>query len=164
MDGERHRWLADLFALPNWAVLSHYFNIGVALYLGATPVSYYLVETLGASAATVNTYSALTYLPWCLKFFYGLQTDLIPLWGMHRRSYFAAGWLGYMACNAWLAILAKPGSSALLLLSFGYTAGFMLSDVVADALVLECSHHGETMEEKGRMRTHAYVRRAEIFL
>ena len=77
-------WLADLFAVPNWSLLSHYVNIGISLMMGATPVTYYLVETLRASPATVNTYAALTYLPWCLKFFYGLQTDLIPLLGVHR--------------------------------------------------------------------------------
>ena len=81
-------WLADLFAVPNWSLLSHYVNIGISLMMGATPVTYYLVETLRASPATVNTYAALTYLPWCLKFFYGLQTDLIPLLGVHRRSYY----------------------------------------------------------------------------
>ena len=39
-------WLADLFALPNWSLLSHYVNIGISLMMGATPVTYYLVETL----------------------------------------------------------------------------------------------------------------------
>ena len=42
-------------------LLSHYVNIGISLMMGATPVTYYLVETLRASPATVNTYSALTY-------------------------------------------------------------------------------------------------------
>ena len=153
-------WLADLFALPNWSLLSHYVNIGISLMMGATPVTYYLVETLRASPATVNTYSALTYLPWCLKFFYGLQTDLVPLLGVHRRSYYFVGWLIYVICNLWLAILGTPDSTAILLLSFGYTAGFMLADVVADALILECSQVGEDSQNKGRMRTHAYYVRA----
>ena len=65
----------------------------------------------------------------------------------------------YAACNAWLAIMETPGITAVLLLSFGYTAGFMLSDVVADAIILECST-GETAADKGRMRTHAYYVRA----
>ena len=153
-------WLADLFAVPNWSLLSHYVNIGISLMMGATPVTYYLVETLRASPATVNTYAALTYLPWCLKFFYGLQTDLVPLLGVHRRSYYFLGWLIYVICNLWLAILGTPDSTAILLLSFGYTAGFMLADVVADALILECSQVGEDATNKGRMRTHAYYVRA----
>lgn len=156
---KRDSWLADLWAFPNWAILSSYFNVGIALMLGSTPISYYLVESLDASAATVNTYSALTYLPWCLKFFYGTTSDLVPFLGMHRRSYFVLGWIIYAVCNAWLAALGTPGTTAVLLLSFGYTAGFMLSDVVADALILECSV-GESAADKGRMRTHAYYVRA----
>ena len=161
--GDKHAndaWLADLFALPNWSLLSHYINIGISLMLGGTPVTYYLVMTLKASAATVNTYAALTYLPWCLKFFYGLQTDLVPLCGVHRRSYYCLGWLIYVVCNVWLALLKTPDTTAILLLSFGYTAGFMLADVVADALILECSQVGEDSINKGRMRTHAYYVRA----
>ena len=30
----------------------------------------------------MNTYSAATYLPWCLKIFFGLQSDLVPLFGI----------------------------------------------------------------------------------
>ena len=108
-DEGKGSWLADLFALPNWGLLSSYFNVGVALMLGATPISYYLVEKLDASAAVVNTYGALTYLPWSLKFFYGTQSDLVPFLGMHRRSYYVLGWAVYAACNAWLAIMETPG-------------------------------------------------------
>ena len=36
----------------------------------------------------------------------------------------------------------------------------MLADVVADALILECSQVGEDSQNKGRMRTHAYYVRA----
>ena len=61
-DEGKGSWLADLFALPNWGLLSSYFNVGVALMLGATPISYYLVEKLDASAAVVNTYGALNYV------------------------------------------------------------------------------------------------------
>ena len=32
-------------------------------------VAYYLVVNLDADSATVNTYSAISYLPWCLKIF-----------------------------------------------------------------------------------------------
>ena len=94
-DEGKGSWLADLSALPNWGLLSSYFNVGVALMLGATPISYYLVEKLDASAAVVNTYGALTYLPWSLKFFYGTQSDLVPFLGMHRRSYYVLGWAVY---------------------------------------------------------------------
>ena len=52
---------------------------GLALNFLSTPVSYYLVDSLDASAAVTNTYAALTYLPWCLKVFFGLFTDSVPI-------------------------------------------------------------------------------------
>ena len=55
----RFAWLPDITAFPNWSLLSHYFNVGVALNFLATPVSYYLVETLNSSSAIVNGHSRL---------------------------------------------------------------------------------------------------------
>ena len=52
-----YTWVCDLYAFPNWSLASHYFNTGIALNLLATPVSFYLVETLNASSAVTNTCS-----------------------------------------------------------------------------------------------------------
>lgn len=54
------RRLVDLFSLPNVAIASHYWNIGLAMSFLSTPISYYLVDSLDASAAIVNQYGALT--------------------------------------------------------------------------------------------------------
>ena len=155
-DEGKGSWLADLFALPNWGLLSSYFNVGVALNFLATPVSYYLVETLNSSSAIVNTYSAATYLPWCLKIFFGLQSDLVPLFGMHRRSYYAIGWIVFVVSNIWLMLMGTPSAMAVIMLSFVQTMGALLSDTVADAIVLECSKF-ESAADKGRLRTHGYL-------
>ncbi|KAJ8603829.1 hypothetical protein CTAYLR_000263 [Chrysophaeum taylorii] len=152
-------WLADLWAFPNWSLASHYVNIGIAVNFLSTPVTYYLVESLDASAAVVNTYTALTFLPWCFKLFFGLQSDLVPWLGMHRRSYYAAGWLTFLGCNVWLAVLARPGVVATLLLSFAMVMGALFSDTVADAVILECTKAGEHGASTGKMRTHGYLAR-----
>jgi hypothetical protein len=92
---ETRRLIIDLFSMPNIAVAAHYWNIGVgnastlagcllllaakrilprsspALNFLATPLAYYLVDTLGASSAQYNTFTALSYLPWCIKVLYG---------------------------------------------------------------------------------------------
>ncbi|KAH8097832.1 BT1-like protein [Aureococcus anophagefferens] len=115
--GWRYSWLADLYAFPNWSLACHYFNVGVALNLLATPVSFYLVESLNASAAVTNTYAALTYLPWCLKVFFGLQSDLAPVFGTHRRFYYALGWVIFFLCNCELWREGEPGIASTLLLS-----------------------------------------------
>ena len=152
----KRRWLTDLSAFPNWSLFVHYFNNGIALNLLVPPVTFYLVESLNASAAVVNTYTAVTYLPWCLKIFFGLQSDLVPWFGMHRRSYFIFGWAVFVLSNLWLAILGSPGIAATLILSFTMTLGCLVADTVADAIVLELSRY-EADSEKGRMRTKAYI-------
>ena len=40
------RVAAAATAAPPPGILSHYVNVGIALYMGSTPVYYYLVETL----------------------------------------------------------------------------------------------------------------------
>ena len=155
--GWRYSWLADLYAFPNWSLACHYFNVGVALNLLATPVSFYLVESLDASAAVTNTYAALTYLPWCLKVFFGLQSDLVPVFGTHRRFYYALGWVVFFLCNCELWREGEPGIASTLLLSFVMTMGCLMSDTVADAIILECTTAGEAEADTGRMRTHGYL-------
>ena len=72
-------WAKSLYSQPHWIVFSHFVNIGIALNFLATPVPYYLVMTLDADSATTNTYSALSYLPWCMKIFMGVLS------GEYRR-------------------------------------------------------------------------------
>jgi hypothetical protein len=51
------RKLTDLFSMPNVAIASHYWNVGLAMNFLSTPISYYLVDTLDAEANVVNQYS-----------------------------------------------------------------------------------------------------------
>jgi hypothetical protein len=46
-----------LFSMPNVAIASHYWNVGLAMNFLSTPISYYLVDTLDAEANVVNQYS-----------------------------------------------------------------------------------------------------------
>ena len=117
--------------------------------MGATPVPYYLVETLRASPATVNTYAALT-LPWCLKFFYGLQTDLISFAGGPSTVILLFRMADLCHMQPLVGNTRHAGLHGNITSVFGYTAGFMLA-VVADALILECSQVGENSQNKGRM-------------
>ena len=47
-----HIWAKSLYSQPHWIVASHFANIGIALNFLSTPVSYYLVVSLDADAAT----------------------------------------------------------------------------------------------------------------
>eukprot|EP00613_Pedinella_sp_CCMP2098_P064064 CAMPEP_0171967184 /NCGR_PEP_ID=MMETSP0993-20121228/196463_1 /TAXON_ID=483369 /ORGANISM="non described non described, Strain CCMP2098" /LENGTH=233 /DNA_ID=CAMNT_0012616625 /DNA_START=8 /DNA_END=706 /DNA_ORIENTATION=- len=133
------RRLIDLFSLPNVAIASHYWNIGLAMNFLSTPIAYYLVDSLDASAAVVNQYSALTYLPWCLKVFMGLFSDSIPVMSQHRKPYFVWGWFMFVVSCCLLALFEEPTVGEINLLSFTMVFGYLISDVVSDALVVERS-------------------------
>ena len=94
-------------------------------------MSYYLVESLDATSAQVNTYSALTYLPWCLKIFFGILSDTQPVFGLHRRPYFVGGWFVFVLSNVVLWALNTPGVANILIWSFIMTMGVLLADTVA---------------------------------
>jgi len=153
------RSLVDLFSVPNVALASHYWNVGLALNFLSTPVTYYLVDSLDASAAVINQYSALTYLPWCLKVFIGIYSDSIPLAGQHRKPYFVIGWVVFVLSCGWLALYDEPSVTQVNYLSALMVLGYILSDVVADALIVERSVY-ETKAELGLMRTEGYVIRS----
>ena len=50
----------------------------------------------------VNTYSALAYLPWCMKIFFGVLSDTTPISGKHRMPYLVGGWVVFIACNLYV--------------------------------------------------------------
>lgn len=154
-----HAALVDLFSLPNLALGSHYWNVGLAMSFLSTPVSYYLVDTLNASAAVTNTYTAVLYLPWCLKVFIGLFSDSVPIGKQHRKPYFILGWATTIGSCVWLACYPDPSIPQIQILSFTMTMGYLSSDVVADALVVERSI-SESRDEMGSLRTEAYIVRS----
>jgi len=151
--------MVDLFSLPNLALGAHYWNVGLAMSFLSTPVSYYLVETLDASAAVTNTYSAVTYLPWCLKVFVGLFSDRLPIGQQHRKPYFILGWGLMVGSCLWLACYPEPSVAQIQALSFTMVSGFLVADVVADALVVERSVY-EARADLGGLRTEAYIVRS----
>ena len=153
------RKMVDLFSLPNVAIASHYWNVGLAMNFLSTPIAYYLVDSLNAEAAVINQYSALTYLPWCIKVFVGLVQDSIPFFGQHRKPYFIAGWVICCAACGWLAMYDEPSIAAVNYLSLLYTFGYLVSDVTADALIVERSVY-EKQSELGLLRTEGYIIRS----
>lgn len=107
----------------------------------------------------INTYSAITYLPWCLKIFFGVFSDCVPVFGWHRRPYFISGWVLFILGNIVLWILGSPGTTSILLLSFVMTMGYLQADTIADAMIVEATSNEEE-GAKGRMRTQAYLVRS----
>lgn len=66
------------------------------------------------------------------------------------------GWIVYIASNLLLAVTPFPSIQMCIFLVFIQTAGYMLSDVMTDALIVERSRY-ETQENRGTMQSQGYV-------
>lgn len=66
------------------------------------------------------------------------------------------GWFVYIISNLILAITPNPNIGMCILLVFIQTAGYMLADVMTDALIVERSRY-ETQEKRGTMQSTGYV-------
>ena len=69
------------------------------MYFIMTPIQFYMVDTLDASAAQQSVVIGLLSLPWALKIFFGFITDSLPIYGLRRKPYFIIGWSIWTLCN-----------------------------------------------------------------
>eukprot|EP00980_Cylindrotheca_fusiformis_P019618 scaffold6817_cov114-Cylindrotheca_fusiformis.AAC.3 len=136
-------WMGDFSSLPNLAIPISYFCIGVALQLLRTPLIVYFIQDLGASAAEVNVLFTVMAVPWCFKVIYGFLSDCVPISGLRRKPYF-------------MAVSPQPSIGMCISLVFVQTAGYMLADVMTDALIVERSRY-ETQETRGTMQSKGYI-------
>ncbi len=143
------------FCLENSAMLMGYFNVGIALYLLSTPLSYYLINNLNCSSAQYNAFTTLIGLPWSFKFLLGALSDCMPIAGSRRNSWFFLGWIVYVLACFYLAVLGEPGLVQVSLMSFISTCAYIMSDVCADASNVEKAKH-ETEAIKGAIQASSY--------
>lgn len=154
--GQVPRWMYEFTSLPNLAIPMSYFCIGVALQLLRTPLIVYFIEDLGATPAEVNVLFTVMAVPWCFKVIYGFLSDCCPISGLRRKPYFFFGWLVYIISNLILMITPIPSIQLCIMLVFTQTAGYMLADVMTDALIVERSRY-ETQETRGTMQSTGYI-------
>ena len=146
----------EFSSLPNLAIPVSYFCIGVALQLLRTPLIVYFISDLNASAAEVNVLFTVMAVPWCFKVIYGFLSDCVPIGGLRRKPYFCIGWMVYIVSNFALMINPFPSIAICITLVFIQTAGYMLADVMTDALIVERSRF-ETQETRGTMQSTGYI-------
>ena len=69
----KNPWLADLYAVPNWALLSSYFNVGIALMFLSTPVRTssfcYMPPWWRSILVCILSTSHFAFVPACLSFY-----------------------------------------------------------------------------------------------
>jgi predicted MFS family arabinose efflux permease len=120
--------LATLFAVV-------YFAQGM-WSLPVQPMTIVLKER-GLSATNVADFMLISTIPWLIKPLYGLLSDFVPLFGLHRKSYFLLSSSLASASGMVLAVLSEHGYWKL---AFWYTAmglGLAFTDVLTDAVMVE---------------------------
>ena len=147
------------FGMSNAAFMMSYFNVGIAMNFLNTPVSYYLITTLGISATQYSAYTALISIPWSLKFLFGLISDGAPILRYRRKSWFLIGWTGFIIINFILATSGAPGVNMIIGLMFMMTAFYLLADVCTDTMAVERSRF-ERETVRGCLQTSAYTIRS----
>jgi MFS family permease len=128
-------------------VLATYFVYGASAITSVALV-YLQKDTLGLTPADVAEVAFWVGLPWSMKMVVGAASDVYPLFGSRRVSYLLIGVvasaLGYLALAT--VVATKAGYLVAMLL---VATGFMVQDVVADALSVQVA---ETEEEVSQVQ------------
>jgi Na+/melibiose symporter-like transporter len=129
-------------------VLVTYFAYGASTITGVA-LLYFQKDVLGLTPAEVAHVAFWIGLPWSMKMVAGVASDRYPILGGRRRPYLLLG--------ALLSVLGYAALATVVETKAGYLAatvvvaiGFMVQDVVADALSVEVV---ETDAEVGQIQT-----------
>ncbi|KZV14334.1 putative folate-biopterin transporter 2 [Dorcoceras hygrometricum] len=61
---------------------------GLGGSLAKVGTEYYMKDVQKVQPSEAQVYSGITSIPWIIKPLRGLLTDVVPILGYHRRSYF----------------------------------------------------------------------------
>jgi hypothetical protein len=134
---------------PAWTpVLVTYFCYGASAITGVAAL-FFEKEVLRLTPAEAAAIGFWLGLPWSMKMVAGVASDSWPILGSRRRAYLLLGTALSLAGYALLAtsVTTKGGY---LVASLLVTVGYMVQDVVADALSVETA---ATDEEIGQIQT-----------
>ncbi len=142
------RGLLGSFRLAYLPVLVTYFAYGASAVTGIG-LLYFEKDALALTPAEAAGIAFWLSLPWSMKMVVGVASDVRPILGSRRGAYLILGALcslgGYAALTWWVE--TKP---AYLVAALAVTVGFMIQDVIADALSVEVA---ENDEEIGQIQT-----------
>jgi MFS family permease len=126
-------------------VLVTYFCYG-ASGITAIALLYFQKDVLGITPAEAAGIAFWVALPWSTKMVAGVASDVHPILGSRRFAYLLLGALLSFVGYAWLATTAATKGTylgAMVLIA----VGFMVQDVVADALSVEVARSEEEMKQ-----------------
>ncbi|MFI5374179.1 MAG: MFS transporter [Candidatus Rokuibacteriota bacterium] len=126
-------------------VLVTYFCYG-ASGITAIAVLYFQKDVLGITPAEAAGIAFWVALPWSTKMVAGVASDVHPILGSRRFAYLVLGALATFVGYAWLATTASTKGTYLAAMVI-IAVGFMIQDVVADALSVEVARSEEEMKQ-----------------
>lgn len=126
-------------------VLVTYFCYGAS---GITSIAliYFQKDTLGITPAEAAGIAFWVALPWSTKMVAGVASDVHPIFGSRRVAYLLVGAVLGLVGYAWLATTASTKGAYLAAMVI-IAVGFMVQDVVADALSVEVARSEEEMKQ-----------------
>jgi MFS family permease len=125
-----------------------YFCYGASVVTGVAEL-FFQKDVLKLSPAEVAGIAFWVTLPWSMKMVAGVASDVYPLFGSRRAAYLLVG-TGLTLTGYALLAWTVDTKATYLVASLLVTVGFMVQDVVADALSVEVA---ETDEEIGQIQT-----------
>jgi hypothetical protein len=141
------RWIGG-FRLAYLPVLLAYFCYGASA-VTAIALLYFEKDVLGLTPAAAAEIAFWLSLPWSMKMVAGVASDVYPIAGSRRGAYLLLGGLCTLVGYAALATVVET-RSGYLAVSVLIAVGFMIQDVVADALSVEVARNDE---ELGQIQT-----------
>ena len=139
------RSLVGRIRLAYLPVLVTYFCYGASGITGIALI-YFQKDTLGITPAEAAGIAFWVALPWSTKMVAGVASDVHPIFGSRRVAYLLLGAVLGFAGYAWLATTASTKGAYLAAMVI-IAVGFMVQDVVADALSVEVARSEEEMKQ-----------------
>ena len=141
------RWLGG-FRIGYLPVLITYFCYGASA-VTSVALLYFEKDVLGLTPAEAAAVAFWLGLPWSMKMVAGVASDVYPIRGSRRGPYLLLGALCSAVGYAALATSVRT-RGAYLAFSVLIAVGFMVQDVVADALSVEIAQNDQ---EIGQIQT-----------
>ena len=126
-------------------VLVTYFAYGASA-VTSVGLLYFQKDVIGLTPAQVASVAFWANLPWSMKMVVGVASDRWPIAGSRRKPYLLLGALlsgvGYAAMAGW--VTTRSGYLAAMVC---IAVGFMVQDVIADALSVEVAASDEELAQ-----------------
>ncbi|KAL7165923.1 hypothetical protein ACSBR2_036735 [Camellia fascicularis] len=137
-------WFRMLAMEMHWSfvygvVVIYGISQGLGGALNRVGTEYYMKDVQKVQPSAAQVYSGITGIPWIVKPIWGILTDVVSIFGYHRRPYFVlAGVIGIISM-LYLSLHEKLHLFLALLFLTGGSAGVAIADVTIDACVAQNS-------------------------